>query len=78
MVNSEASSLNEPPFNSYRQRVLPFFIRESPKALLLHKGDKKDQIHTSVPLSSERWQDGGFRSISVRRFVAGMVVLCRI
>lgn len=41
MVNSEASSLNEPPFNSYRQRVLPFFIRESPKALLLHKGDKK-------------------------------------
>lgn len=50
----------------------------SPKALLLHKGDKKDQIHTSVSLSSERWQDGGFRSVSLRRFVMGMVVFCRI
>lgn len=61
MVIFEALSLNEPPLNSYRQFAFPFFICEAPKALLLHKGDKKKKIKFKpvFQLSSDHRQDDG-------------------
>lgn len=76
MVIFEALSLNEPPLNSYSQFAFPFFICESPKALLLHKGDKKrsnSNQYFSCFLTADRmtiWE-----SVSFQRYVKVMIVL---
>lgn len=63
------STLNIPLFNSLNQFVFLFFICDSYKArLLLHKGDKREKIQTSISAAfwlTTRWQFLECRSLEI-------------